>query len=440
MARFEWKPIARGDAIPEGAILGGRTSTDGEVFVGKNRSGEVGKINLSDGKMHNLWCHKGKDSAEGEILIVSKGCPIQWVKVSKGDALPPDSLHAGDFDGDGAIYPCRRSGAVGKLNLNGDKVNNLWFHGEWFAKSDGEILVVGPPGAGKDWADQYKDASGGEAKGWGAWVKDHKGALAIAGGIAAAAGIGVGVAAAAGAFDGHKPSETPAEGYSGGDNPPAAEEHHVKHHEDPKNYDENLICDGIKAGERVAWLQNEEGMDHAAAVKTVMKEFPDVFKHWWKPHADCGGVQAQERAKWLVKEKGMSMDDARKQVRSEFPDVFGAGSKGHHVDGKFPHTLSIEETPEGPKLKIAVTPRDPDQVTLVAFHYQINQGQSMNFDVKHSEGETYVHQTPGGGGYPHCPRGSEVSYWLAAVVNGLIQEEPNGACTHQKRRMYWTAC
>lgn len=438
MARFEWKPIARGDAIPEGAILGGRTSSDGEVFVGKNRAGEVGKLNLRDGKMYNLWCHKGKDSAEGDILVVKKECPIQWVKVSKGDAIPPDSLLAGNHDGDGDIYPCRRSGAVGKLNVDGAKVNNLWFHGEWFAKHDGDILVVGPPGAGEDWAKQYKDASGGEAKGWGAWIKDHKGALAIAGGIAAAAGIGGAVAAATGAFDGDKPADKPAEGYSGGD-APAPEEEHVKHHEDPKNYDENAMCDGIKAGERVAWLQKEQGMEHAKAVKCVMKEFPNVFRHWWKPHADCGGSRAQDRAKWLMENKGMSREDARKQVRSEFPDAFAPGSKGHHVDGKFPHTLSIEDTPEGPKLKFAVTPRNPEQTTLVAFHYQINQGASMNFDVRESQDGTYEHQTPGGS-YPQCPRGSEVSYWLAAVVNGLIQEEPQGACPNPAARMYWTAC
>merc|ERR1712046_449459 len=147
------------------------------------------------------------------------------------------------------------------------------------------------------------------------------------------------------------------------------------------------------------------------------------------------------RAKWLMENKGMSEKEAREQVRSEFPNVFGAGAGGDHVDGKFPHTLSIVNTPDGPKLKFAVTPRHPEQVSLVAFHYQINQGASMNFETKEFSGAhpTYVHQTPGGGGYPACPPGSEVSYWLAAIVNGLIEEEPQGAGPHPDRRLYWVA-
>merc|ERR1711988_1469573 len=108
--------------------------------------------------------------------------------------------------------------------------------------------------------------------------------------------------------------------------------------------------------------------------------------------------------------------------------------------GKFPHTMSIVQSAEGPKLKITVTPRNPAEVSLVAVHYVINDSDSMNFDINHPEPgtSTYVHTTPLGAGYPLCPPGSKVSYWLAAVVDGLIQEEPEGACPHQERRMQWS--
>merc|ERR1712046_55054 len=114
------------------------------------------------------------------------------------------------------------------------------------------------------------------------------------------------------------------------------------------------------------------GMKHDEAVSCVMHEFPDVFKPWWKPHADCEGIPAQDRAKWLMENKGLSVEAAREEVRREFPSVFGSQSTGHHVDGRIPHTLSLVQTPDGPKLKFAVTPRNPEHVSLVAFHYQIN--------------------------------------------------------------------
>lgn len=450
-ARFAWKAISRGDEIPHGAILGGRTSKDGEVFVGKH-GGELGKLNTDGGKMYNIWCHSGGASQDGEILIVTDGAPIQWVPVKKGDALPPDAVHGGSTSTDGDIYPCRQAdgGAVGKLNLKDGKVNSLWFHGAWFAKSDGDILVVGPVGADDSWAKQYQHASGGEAHGIGAWIKDHKGTLAIAGGIAAAGAAIAGGAYAAGAFDGKKeepeaapaaattPSASPA-GYS----PPQPaeapiDENHPRHH-DPARYDADAMCDGIKASERVNWLEKEQGMSHDDAVKEVLQEFPKVF--WWRPAADCDGSKAQDRAKWLMDNKGLSKEDARLQVRNEFPKVFGfalASSGGDFVDGKFPHTLQLVKTSDGHKLKFAVTPRHPKHVTLVAVHYEITpDSASMNFDVNSPEPgtHTYVHVTPNGGGYPSCLPGATVKYWLAAKVNGLM--ETQGEAHHE--RLHWTA-
>ena len=78
---------------------------------------------------------------------------------------------------------------------------------------------------------------------------------------------------------------------------------------------------------------------------------------------------------------------------------------------------------------------------MVAMHYVINDGASMNFDVNSPSPGTnsYVHTTPPGGGHPVCPPGAKVSYWLVASVHGLLQEEPAGACAHADRRLYWTA-
>jgi hypothetical protein len=435
----EWKPIKKGDELPAGAILAGRTSNDGDVFVGRNKDGEVGKLNLNKGgPVNNIWCHNGGKSEEGEILIVMDLSRVSWAKASKGGDLPTDAFKAGNTKSDGDIYACRSDeGAVGKMSVSGDKVNNFWYHGDWFSKSKGEILCI----------DLSEKSSPPEASGY-------------------------------------KPPAPPVAP------PPADDKPDDKPPVDVSLYNADADCDGVKAGERVQWLRDNKGMSEDEAKSTVMREFPDAFSDDWMPDVMCDGVRAQDRAKWLVLNEGLSMQAAREkvkkefpnvfgdwwkpdamctdasgtssaqtrcdwlmankgltlegakqQVRREFPHMFGADPEGAVIDGKFPHTMSVVQTDKGPKLRIAVTPRNPHEVSLVAVHYWINDGKSMNFDIKEPQAgtNTYVHITPPGGGYPECPPGATIKYWLCVKVNGLLQDEPDKAGGHADRRLFWTA-
>lgn len=180
MAYFTWATIERGDDIPEGAVLGGNTSTDGEVFVGRNtKHGEPGKLNLKNGKMWNLWCHAAKDSPHGEILIVHPGVEVLWIPVCKGDPLPRDAVYAGRTKTDGPLFVCRTAGitdgseggSVGKLNLSDDEnfCYNMWFHQDWqdslltscdrftVDETAGSVLVVGEPGAALEWVERFEN-------------------------------------------------------------------------------------------------------------------------------------------------------------------------------------------------------------------------------------------------------------------------------------------
>jgi hypothetical protein len=191
------------------------------------------------------------------------------------------------------------------------------------------------------------------------------------------------------------------------------------------------------------WLVENHGMSLEEARTQVMQEFPFAFHSgfdWWAPDASCDGSPAEDRAQWLMQNEGFSHTAAKIKVRSEFPSVLGGCGGDFVADGKFPHAVSLVETNEGPKLKIEVV-ANGDTVSLVAVHYEINGGQSMNFDIHRPEGgsRTYSHVTPHGAGYPICRQGDEVSYWLAAVVDGLISEEPEGACGRPDQRLTWTA-
>eukprot|EP00929_Paragymnodinium_shiwhaense_P118878 TRINITY_DN9077_c0_g1_i1.p1 TRINITY_DN9077_c0_g1~~TRINITY_DN9077_c0_g1_i1.p1 ORF type:complete len:290 (-),score=58.81 TRINITY_DN9077_c0_g1_i1:403-1272(-) len=158
--------------------------------------------------------------------------------------------------------------------------------------------------------------------------------------------------------------------------------------------------------------------------------------------ASCDGVPAGDRMQWLKDNKGMGDDAAQQQVLAEFPSVFAAGSDQatEKVDGKFPHTLRLVRDARGQsRAEIAVTPPNPETVSLVAVHYGVNSDDmSMNFDIRHTipGTATYVHTTPDFG--PVCEPGSSLKYWIAVEVNGVLQYMPDDAPIDGSR-LTWTA-
>lgn len=138
---FSWHPIKRGDDLPAGCILSGCTDTDGQVYVARNPSGGCGKLNLDDGKMHNIWVHGANASQEGEVLTVP-GSEVSWVIIKRGDELPAGCVLAGNTSSDGDVYVARNpDGAAGKLNLSKGKMHNIWVHGAG-ETHEGEVLTV----------------------------------------------------------------------------------------------------------------------------------------------------------------------------------------------------------------------------------------------------------------------------------------------------------
>lgn len=139
----KWLPIKRGDELPVGCVLAGSTDADGQVYVARNLSGGSGKLNLNDGKVHNIWVHGSGAAQEGEVLVVP-GSEVKWVSVKRGAELPEGCVLAGSTSTDGDVYVARNSdGACGKLNLSHGKVHNIWVHGA-DSTAEGEVLTLIP--------------------------------------------------------------------------------------------------------------------------------------------------------------------------------------------------------------------------------------------------------------------------------------------------------
>merc|ERR1711924_449970 len=108
----DWVPICRGGEIPSGAVMSGNTSTDGDVYVGRNSKGEAGKVNIEDGKMFNIWCHKQGQSEKCELLVLRNGSHMEWRPWKRGDELPKGAVFAGktSTDGEHGVYVGRARG------------------------------------------------------------------------------------------------------------------------------------------------------------------------------------------------------------------------------------------------------------------------------------------------------------------------------------------
>lgn len=141
-APYEWIAVRRGQEVPPRAVVSGTTDTDGEVYVARNSSGEVGKLNLDHGTVWNIWCHHGQNSQEGDILVLKWGVDAVWQRVKSGDPLPHSTVisHAGERDGDVSV--ARVDGACGKLTVSNGKVGNIWVHGHRYGLGSGEVLTV----------------------------------------------------------------------------------------------------------------------------------------------------------------------------------------------------------------------------------------------------------------------------------------------------------
>ena len=92
----KWTPLKQGDLIPVDAIKAGYYHKDGDLYIGRAETGEIGKINTSANKMRNLWSHDGGRRSAGEIL-----CAVPMVVKLIYRCIPifeTDGCSSGFFD------------------------------------------------------------------------------------------------------------------------------------------------------------------------------------------------------------------------------------------------------------------------------------------------------------------------------------------------------
>lgn len=447
----EWLAIRRGDPLPQGAIEAGQSKTDGRVFVARHKGGECGKLNLSDEDgaptVWNIWTTHGGAAQEGEVLVVH-GAPYEWVKVHRGSELPSGSLHAGTTE-HGEIFVARDPhGVCGLLTLDDGRVRDISIHGR-VAWHEGEVLVMH--------AGQLAplDESGYR------YLLTHREILQLQTFIVRLLHCmdrEVENTESLVALAHHHRKASPSYTFTKlcrdlrdapwtrGEAFRLLTSQSLDVKDDSEGtcfWDPEAVCDGISGEDRAIAFLKDAGETAKGAVEHVMSSYPASFRRWWIPDAECDGESAESRVCWFVANAGMSEDAARVRVRREFPSQFRGCFGWDFIDGIFPHTMSIVERPGGPRLRVAVEPSEPSEVSNLAVHYEVD-GQSGETMMKFSVNDdarrtTHVHVTPDSASDPQCPSGAEVAYWVSAFVRGTFVDMPSGASTHPNRRLRWIA-
>lgn len=121
------------------------------------------------------------------------------------------------------------------------------------------------------------------------------------------------------------------------------------------------------------WLIENQRMPMPMAQQRVMNEFPSHFavgaggapmpgmamgettQHVWNPNANCDGIRAEERVLWLQQHEGLTYGAACQQVMREFPSRFGVGG-GMVVDDYAQTATAAYATPAYAATAYASTP------------------------------------------------------------------------------------
>lgn len=139
-----WKPVSRGDTLPENCIYAGNTSTDGHVYVGRFDN-IPGKVNLKNNKINSFWVQAKGNRSCGEVLITNGN--VKWVEIKRGDYIPDNAIYSGIDQSSDKVWVGRSiSGEPGKINCHDNtaikpKMYNLWCHHSG-SSSKAHILVI----------------------------------------------------------------------------------------------------------------------------------------------------------------------------------------------------------------------------------------------------------------------------------------------------------
>jgi len=139
---YDWVRVRQGESLPPGYVHAGHTKTDGDLYVGRDMQGDLGKVNLEKGKIHCIWCQGKSKHEEAEMLVLGAAGYAEWKPIKKGDEIPHDAVRSGANVGSHGMFVARSYGECGKLDSHNGKAQSIWIHSAAIGQESGEILCI----------------------------------------------------------------------------------------------------------------------------------------------------------------------------------------------------------------------------------------------------------------------------------------------------------
>ena len=136
-----WIPARKGDKVPDGIIEAGSNAMNGPLYVGRSILAKPCLVTSMNGQC-SLWIPRESDNEEcGELL---RDTGHQWLRASRGDPMPPNSVTVGGRGAEGSAFLGRVGREPCSIVTENGKIKDFCYFplGEEKRVANGEVIVL----------------------------------------------------------------------------------------------------------------------------------------------------------------------------------------------------------------------------------------------------------------------------------------------------------
>ena len=136
-----WISAKKGDAVTDGIIRAGSNATNGFDYVGRSILAKPCRVTSMNGEW-NFWIPGESENQElGELL---RDTGHQWIRASRGDSMPPNSVIVGVKGAEGSVFLGRVGREPCSIITENGKIKDFCYFplGEETRVANGEVIVL----------------------------------------------------------------------------------------------------------------------------------------------------------------------------------------------------------------------------------------------------------------------------------------------------------
>lgn len=137
-----WISAKKGDAVPDGIVKTGSSATNGfEYYVGRSILAIPCPVASMNGQCNSWIPGESENEESGELL---RDTGYQWIRASRGDPIPPNSVIVGVRGAEGSVFLGRVGREPCSIITENGKIKDFCYFplGEETRVANGEVIVL----------------------------------------------------------------------------------------------------------------------------------------------------------------------------------------------------------------------------------------------------------------------------------------------------------